>query len=306
MQKNRKAQNKVKSLVNLMKVKKNVMTIISIILTISLILLYVIDCYDIPSRLGIPHDYNWLSYIGSLIGSWATIYGVAQTLKFERENSEINSKNEVMPLFNITGNIYNFHYNEHKPEKSYLIFEKTQYNLYLSDEENRKREPMHRFTVNNRIGCYHEFKVVDQNIEKYIQSSYGPKVFLKIRNIGLGHAIINKFIFPVDSGEDYIYELKSEERFSIDVNTANTLLLYLPLCQPKTMEIYFQDVLKTEYFSTIKMEYMEDLPSEYPIELVSVKQYEPEQPIINFKVLSNVYFEDYFPKEVTKLNENRR
>ncbi|WP_162011794.1 hypothetical protein [Streptococcus sp. S784/96/1] len=268
---------------------------ISIILIGIFCILLLLDVCNIPTYLNMPTDYNWLALLGSFIGSWVTIYGIVKTLEFERGIHEAQSKNEVRPVLNVSGDISKFEYNDSKPDYSYFVYEETHYSL-LKDS----KIPSFKLTVNNRIGFYHEFEMIDKGENKTIYFNTGPKIFVKIRNIGLGHAIINKFIFNSGSGESYVYHLGADEKFSIDSNTSNIILFNLPLSKPKTIQIYFQDILKTDYCYTMKLEYMDELNfnGESHPNLVLVKQYNLDKPITNFKIASNVYFEDYFPIEI--------
>ncbi|HEL1597512.1 TPA: hypothetical protein TXJ12_001751 [Streptococcus suis] len=256
-------------------------------LVIVFAVLYILDKYNILAIYNFPHDYNWLSFVGSLIGAWVTIYGIAETLRFEHERSEKDSRDNVRPVFNASGDISTFKYKKSK-----------KVDLYSVSEENGDKSN-HSFTVNNCIGFEYDYEIALIDGTQMRKSSFkkqlkdSPTICIKIRNIGMGHAIINEFKVTDSAESTFTYQLRPDERFAIDAGTSNVILLKLPTSDCQSIQIFFQDVLQTNYVYNMKIEYATDSQKK----LIFVKESNKEHPIENFRVVSNVYFEEYFPEE---------
>ena len=268
------------------------------------VITYSLDYINFFTRANLPSNHEWLSFVGSLIGAWATIYGIAVTLKFEREQFEKSSKNAVRPVFNASGDIFTFKYENKKEQYSYLIFEEDKY----KHDEDRTEPPRNKFTINNYIGIYHDYEGILEDgtemekncIDNLMKTS--PTICIKIRNISQSHAIINEFNVIDSENSSFSYQLRPDERFTIDAGKSNIILIKLPTSDYEKIQIFFQDVLETHYVYQMRIEYRQDLSNE--LIAVNVLDDKPgnDKYIKHFRVASKVYFEEYFPKEC-QLNE---
>ena len=229
-------------------------------------------------------DFDWLSYYGSLIGS-------SENKKYREER-----RDSVRPIFNIGTNYGSMGSSSEKPKHTIIC---------TINPENRKEKsnPVTKeYTLNQcnyiRILKKVNNKLISQQKENSSNDqNLSKSILIKVRNIGSGHALIDKIKYKDSKGLDREHVLEPYERFMIDKGTSNNLLLQFDskISDIDHVKIYFIDVLGYEYVYKLKLECrLNSYPKHY-IKLDNTK--------VHLANLSKAYFESYFPKLVGKAKE---
>lgn len=210
-------------------------------------------------------DFDWLAYYGSIIGSYLIVY----TLKIENTKYREEKRGSVRPILN-TGINYEQMGRKYKRKQTS--------NCIKIDSEQGKKY----------ICRYNYIKINKENTNEEASIA----ILIKIRNIGLGHALIDKIEYVEKNGLGGNHKLNAEERFMIDKETSNNLLLHFDskLEDIEKIRIFFIDILENEYVYDLKIEGIND-------EKMSVKF---EDKKLNLCSLTKAYFESYFPEIVEK------
>ena len=128
--------------------------------------------------------------------------------------------------------------------------------------------------------------------KKSTQKDVSIAILIKIRNIGLGHALIDKIEYVEKNGSVGNHKLEADERFMIDKKISNNLLLHFDskIEDIAKIRIFFMDILENEYVYDLKLEGISD--RENYVEFDNKKLY--------LFSLTKVYFESYFPELLKK------
>lgn len=209
-------------------------------------------------------DFDWLAYYGSIIGSYLIVY----TLKNENTKYREKKRDSVRPIWNVG---LNYEQMESKD---------TQTSNCLEISLNQVKEY-----------CICQYNYIKINKED-AQNEVSTAILIKIRNIGLGHALIDKIEYIEKNGSGGNHKLKAEERFMIDKKTSNNLLLHFDskIEDIEKIRIFFIDILENEYVYDLKLEGINDQKR-------SVKFENKELSLCS---LTKAYFESYFPDLVEK------
>lgn len=209
-------------------------------------------------------DFDWLAYYGSIIGSYLIVY----TLKNENTKYREEKRDSVRPILNVG---LNYEQMESKD---------TQTSNCLEISLNQVKEY-----------CICQYNYIKINKED-AQNEVSTAILIKIRNIGLGHALIDKIEYIEKNGSGGNHKLKAEERFMIDKKTSNNLLLHFDskIEDIEKIRIFFIDILENEYVYDLKLEGINDQKR-------SVKFENKELSLCS---LTKAYFESYFPDLVEK------
>ena len=237
-------------------------------------------------------DFDWLSYYGSLIGSYLLVY----TLYSENKKYREERRDSVRPIFNIGTNYGSMGSSSEKPKHTIIC---------TINPENRKEKsnPVTKeYTLNQcnyiRILKKVNNKLISQQKENSSNDqNLSKSILIKVRNIGSGHALIDKIKCKDSKGLEREHVLEPHERFMIDKGTSNNLLLQFDskISDIDHVKIYFIDVLGYEYVYKLKLECrLNSYPKHY-IKLDNTK--------VHLANLSKAYFESYFPKLVGKAKE---
>lgn len=209
-------------------------------------------------------DFDWLAYYGSIIGSYLLVY----TLKSDNAKYREEKRDSVRPILNVGLNYEQMGSKDTHTSNCLEIF----------------------------LNQVKEYCICQYNYIKFDKKST-PKgesiaILIKIRNIGLEHALIDKIEYVEKNGLGGNHKLKAEERFMIDKETSNNLLLHFDskLEDIEKIRIFFIDILENEYVYDLKIEGIND-------EKMSVKFENKELSLCS---LTKAYFESYFPKIVEK------
>ena len=209
-------------------------------------------------------DFDWLAYYGSIIGSYLIVY----TLKIENTKYREKKRDSVRPIWNVG----------------------------LNYEQMESKETHTSNCLEISLNQVKEYCIYQYNYIKFDKKST-PKgesiaILIKIRNIGLGHALIDKIEYIEKNGSGGNHKLKAEERFMIDKKTSNNLLLHFDskIEDIEKIRIFFIDILENEYVYDLKLEGINDKKR-------SVKFENKELSLCS---LTKAYFESYFPKIVEK------
>ena len=174
--------------------------------------------------------------------------------------------------------------------------------IYSENRKEKSNPVTKKYTLNqcNYIRILKKFnnKLISQQKENSSNDqNLSKSILIKVRNIGSGHALIDKIKCKDSKGLEREHVLEPHERFMIDKGTSNNLLLQFDskISDIDHVKIYFIDVLGYEYVYKLKLECK---PNRYPKHYIKLK---------NTKVylanLSRAYFESYFPKLVGKVKE---
>lgn len=209
-------------------------------------------------------DFDWLAYYGSIIGSYLIVY----TLKNENTKYREEKRDSVRPILNVGLNYEQMGSKDTHTSNCLEIF----------------------------LNQVKEYCICQYNYIKFDKKST-PKgesiaILIKIRNIGLGHALIDKIEYVEKNGSGGNHKLKAEERFMIDKKTSNNLLLHFDskIEDIEKIRIFFIDILENEYVYDLKLEGINDKKR-------SVKF---ENKKLSLCSLTKAYFESYFPKLLKK------
>lgn len=237
-------------------------------------------------------DFDWLSYYGSILGSYLILY----TLHIENKKYREEKRDSVRPIFNIGTNYESME--SSSEELKYTII----CSIYSENRKEKSNPVTKKYTLNQcnyiRILKKVNNKLISQQKENSSNDqNLSKSILIKVRNIGSGHALIDKIKCKDSKGLEREHVLESHERFMIDKGTSNNLLLQFDskISDIDHVKIYFIDVLGYEYVYKLKLECK---PNRYPKHYIKLK---------NTKVylanLSRAYFESYFPKLVGKVKE---
>ena len=237
-------------------------------------------------------DFDWLSYYGSILGSYLILY----TLHIENKKYREEKRDSVRPIFNIGTNYESME--SSSEELKYTII----YTIYSENRKEKSNPVTKKYTLNQcnyiRILKKVNNKLISQQKEDSSNDqNLSKSILIKVRNIGSGHALIDKIKYKDSKGFEREHVLEPHERFMIDKGTSNNLLLQFDskISDIDHVKIYFIDVLGYEYVYKLKLECK---PNRYPKHYIKLK---------NTKVylanLSRAYFESYFPKLVGKVKE---
>lgn len=237
-------------------------------------------------------DFDWLSYYGSILGSYLILY----TLHIENKKYREEKRDSVRPIFNIGTNYESME--SSSEELKYTII----CSIYSENRKEKSNPVTKKYTLNQcnyiRILKKVNNKLISQQKENSSNDqNLSKSILIKVRNIGSGHALIDKIKCKDSKGLEREHVLEPHERFMIDKGTSNNLLLQFDskISDIDHVKIYFIDVLGYEYVYKLKLECK---PNRYPKHYIKLK---------NTKVylanLSRAYFESYFPKLVGKVRE---
>ena len=253
-------------------------------------------------------DFDWLSYYGSLIGSYLIIY----TLYLENKKYREEKRDSVRPIWNI-GIKYDSMISKTKEvEKNSknlkLYLEPNGEEVYTINPNNSKALKLYRASQNEVVyivNQYNHIKIYRKNEGKNIQrNEYEQRktqsILIKIRNIGSGHALIDKIKYKDAKKLEGEHVLEPYERFMIDKGTSNNLLLQFDskISDIRNIQVFFIDTLGNEYVYTLVLECERKQDPEYYVKL--------EEERVDLVNLSKAYFENYFPKFLGKAKESNQ
>ena len=256
-------------------------------------------------------DFDWLSYYGSLIGSYLIIY----TLYLENKKYREEKRDSVRPIWNI-GIKYDSMISKTKEvEKNSknlkLYLEPSGEEVYTIYPNNSKALKLYRSSQNevvynvsqyNYIKIYRksEGRIIQRNEYTDSEQRKMQSILIKIRNIGSGHALIDKIKYKDVKKSEGEHVLKPYERFMIDKGTSNNLLLQFDskISDIRNIQVFFIDTLGNEYVYTLVLECERKQDPEYYVKLGEERVY-----LAN---LSSAYFENYFPKFLGKVKESNQ
>ena len=234
-------------------------------------------------------DFDWLSYYGSLIGSYLLVY----TLYSENKKYREERRDSVRPIFNIGTNYESME--SSSEELKYTII----YTIYSENRKEKSNPVTKTYTLNQcnyiRILKKVNNKLISQQKEDSSNDqNLSKSILIKVRNIGSGHALIDKIKYKDSKGFEREHVLEPHERFMIDKGTSNNLLLQFDskISDIDYVKIYF---LGNKYIYDLKLKCEMNQELEYYVKLEDEKVY-----LAN---LSKAYFESYFPKLVGKAKE---
>lgn len=237
-------------------------------------------------------DFDWLSYYGSLIGSYLLVY----TLYSENKKYREERRDSVRPIFNIGTNYESME--SSSEELKYTII----YTIYSENRKEKSNPVTKKYTLNQcnyiRILKKVNNKLISQQKEDSSNDqNLSKSILIKVRNIGSGHALIDKIKYKDSKGLEREHVLEPHERFMIDKGTSNNLLLQFDskISDIDYVKIYFIDILGNKYIYDLKLKCEMNQELEYYVKLEDEKVY-----LAN---LSKAYFESYFPKLVGKAKE---
>ena len=237
-------------------------------------------------------DFDWLSYYGSLIGSYLLVY----TLYSENKKYREERRDSVRPIFNIGTNYESME--SSSEELKYTII----YTIYSENRKEKSNPVTKKYTLNQcnyiRILKKVNNKLISQQKEDSSNDqNLSKSILIKVRNIGSGHALIDKIKCKDSKGLEREHVLEPHERFMIDKGTSNNLLLQFDskISDIDYVKIYFIDILGNKYIYDLKLKCEMNQELEYYVKLEDEKVY-----LAN---LSKAYFESYFPKLVGKAKE---
>lgn len=214
-------------------------------------------------------DFDWLAYYGSIIGSYLIVY----TLKNENTKYREEKRDSVRPILNVG-----------------IDYDSMQ---QLGNDSNNRSLSIYsknKICIDYAISRYNYIKINKEDA----QGEVSIAILIKIRNIGLGHALIDeiKCVEKNGKGSRSGRKLEAEERFMIDKGASNNLLLHFDskIEDIEKVEIFFIDILENKYVYDLKLEGIDDKKS-----LVNIEDKE-----LYLFSLTKAYFESYFPKIVEK------
>ena len=218
-------------------------------------------------------DFDWLAYYGSIIGSYLIVY----TLKNENTKYREEKRDSVRPILNVGLNYEQMGSKDKHKHTS---------NCLKIDSEQGKKQGKKQ--GKNYICQYNYIKINKEDG----QDEESIAILIKIRNIGLGHALIDKIEYIEKNGSGGNHKLKAEERFMIDKKTSNNLLLKFDsrIEDIEKIKIFFIDILENKYVYDLKLEGIND-----KMNFVNI-----EGKKLHLFSLTKAYFESYFPEIVEK------
>ena len=231
-------------------------------------------------------DFDWLSYYGSLIGSYLLVY----TLYSENKKYREERRDSVRPIFNIGTNYESME--SSSEELKYTII----YTIYSENRKEKSNPVTKKYTL-NQCNYIRILKKVNNKLISQQKEDSSKSILIKVRNIGSGHALIDKIKYKDSKGFEREHVLEPHERFMIDKGTSNNLLLQFDskISDIDYVKIYFIDILGNKYIYDLKLKCEMNQELEYYVKLEDEKVY-----LAN---LSKAYFESYFPKLVGKAKE---
>ena len=195
-------------------------------------------------------DFDWLSYYGSLIGSYLLVY----TLYSENKKYREERRDSVRPIFNIGTNYESME--SSSEELKYTII----YTIYSENRKEKSNPVTKKYTLNQcnyiRILKKVNNKLISQQKEDSSNDqNLSKSILIKVRNIGSGHALIDKIKYKDSKGFEREHVLEPHERFMIDKGTSNNLLLQFDskISDIDYVKIYFIDILGNKYIYDLKL-----------------------------------------------------
>ena len=245
---------------------------------------YVFIKYCVNFQLGFSKKlgYDWLAYYGSLIGSFITLQGIVLTLQEERSQSEYDRRINVRPLFNITTDFVRMQLLKDEIIPSYRILRSSEEKLKYTNFIDLKEQNTYDNDTNS--------------------------ILIKISNIGLGHALLEEVKCTNDNNLLCSHKLKSDEKFMIDKETSNILLIRFDgeLRGEEIVEFILRDILDNKYLYKMKLvptvEKIEDQGNKHVKKKLTFKKIKVhrningEEEMFILVKLDNAYFEEYFPE----------
>lgn len=214
-------------------------------------------------------DFDWLAYYGSIIGSYLIVY----TLKIENTKYREEKRGSVRPIWNVGINYDSMQrLGNNSNNRSLSIY-----------SENK-------ICADYTISRYNYIKVNKGNFQKDVTIA----ILIKIRNIGLGHALIYEIEYIEKNGLRSGRKLEADERFMIDKESSNNLLLHFDskIENIEKIKIFFIDILENKYVYDLKIEGIDDKQRFVRFENKKISLFR----------LTKAYFESYFPKLLGKDN----
>ena len=212
-------------------------------------------------------DFDWLAYYGSIIGSYLIVY----TLKNENTKYREEKRDSVRPILNVG-----------------IDYGSMQ--QLGNDSNNRSLSiySINKICIDYTISRYNYIKINKEDTQNEVSIA----ILIKIRNIGLGHALIDKIEYIEKNGSGGNHKLKAEERFMIDKETSNNLLLKFDsrIEDIEKIKIFFIDILENKYVYNLKLEGIND--KKHFVNIEDTDSY--------LFSLTQAYFESYFPEVVEK------
>ncbi len=236
-----------------------VWTIVLVILLTALLI--VADVFNITKYIPLSSNYDWLSYIGALIGgligAFVTIGGIYITIKHERKLDQEKSRIENMPLFE-----YKIRYNS-------------------EDFDNSQGQ------LAGEIISHINLEGASYDGENVIEWHYN----LLISNIGLGHGLLEsvhidfgneQHQFIQDYEEGYTYKLvKLNEQQSIK------FLIYAPAERFKTPDFLYSVKIKIKYCDLLGNHYSQVLHSSISYSLMQSEDFDSGIPSADLHYYEN-------------------
>lgn len=214
-------------------------------------------------------DFDWLAYYGSIIGSYLIVY----TLKIENTKYREEKRDSVRPIWNVG-----------------IDYDSMQQLGNGSNNRSLSIYSKSKICVDYTISRYNYIKINEGNFQKDVSIA----ILIKIRNIGLGHALIDEIKCVEKNGKERGSgrKLKAEERFMIDKGTSNNLLLHFDskIEDIEKIRIFFIDILENKYVYDLKLEGTNDKKNIVKFEKNALYLFS----------LTKAYFESYFPELVGK------
>lgn len=216
-------------------------------------------------------DFDWLAYYGSIIGSYLIVY----TLKNENTKYREEKRDSVRPILNVGLNYEQIGSKDKHKHTS---------NCLKIDSKQGKKQGK------NYICQYNYIKFDKKSTQKDVSIA----ILIKIRNIGLGHALIYEIEYIEKNGLRSGRKLEADERFMIDKESSNNLLLHFDskIENIEKIKIFFIDILENKYVYDLKIEGIDDKQRFVRFENKKISLFR----------LTKAYFESYFPKLLGKDN----
>lgn len=163
-----------------------------------------------------------IEFWSAMVGAFVTIFGVWWTLKNEGEKSKMELRESVKPIFNLT----------------------TDFDKMCTGNESDYTIKIIRHSKEINIKVTNEINLCDCSLNNLCKDF----IIIKVRNIGLGHGIIDGIGFSVkEKKKTNKVELKT--RFAIDKGTSNIIKLNFPvtISDIKEIKIFLSDIIGNKY-----------------------------------------------------------
>ncbi|HFI0001138.1 TPA: hypothetical protein ACGOTE_002068 [Streptococcus suis] len=253
---------------NYLKKHKNLIILVAAV-GVSVILLIFLDytnCFRKFLHLSVEF---WSAMVGAVV----TIVGVGWTLKVESEKSQTELRESVKPVFNITTDfdkMYNGKRDDHTIE---IVTRDISKNIYIK--------------VTNEFDLWNS------------ESNYSCEdfVIIKLRNIGLGHGIIDRLgIVFNEKGNEELNEVELRPNFAIDKETSNIIKLNFPvnISEVKNIEFFFSDIIGNRYKYSVNF-----IDVKYKVKFFSYEKPKRDG-LKQIKYFDKLSFETYLPILIKK------